>query len=148
MRTDHLAFVGGETSTTHDFYTRVLQWPLVGAHTGTEPDGRRFFITAFDAGAFKLEFEEVEDREPPSPQAPAFPHLGIELPDAAALRAFIDHLDECAVAHLDVSESESFVTDPNGLTFQFFIPAPRPQSTEDRESRAQEMVDNWIRDHQ
>ena len=144
MRTDHLAFVGGETATTYDFYTRVLQWPLVGAHTGTEPDGKRFFIAAFDAGAFKLEFEEVEGRRPPSPQAPAFPHLGIELPSTDALGSLIEHLDQCAVPHLDISASETFVTDPNGLTFQFFVAPGAQQSTQDRTQRAREMVDDWI----
>jgi catechol 2,3-dioxygenase-like lactoylglutathione lyase family enzyme len=38
--TDHVALVTGDTAVTVDFYERVMGCPLVGAHTGTEPEGR------------------------------------------------------------------------------------------------------------
>lgn len=53
--TDHLAFVTGDTARTIDFYSKVLGWPLVAAHRGTEPDGRGFFISAFQGDGWPSE---------------------------------------------------------------------------------------------
>lgn len=144
FRTDHLAFVTGDTGMTVDFYTRVMGWPLVGAHRGTEPDGRRFFITAFRTDGFVIEFEQVGDRPSPPPQAPGFPHLGLDVGSRDEYELWKDHLQQCDVKYLEFGDSDCFFSDPNGVTFQLIIKKDDGRTAEERAALAQTMVDEWL----
>jgi catechol 2,3-dioxygenase-like lactoylglutathione lyase family enzyme len=144
-KTDHVAFVTGDTEKTVDFYCRVMGWPLVGAHRGVEPDGRRFFISAFAAPGFFLEFEEVEDRPPAPAYAAGFPHFGIDVGSAEAYEEWKAHLARCEVAYLEMTPGDLFVTDPNGVSFQLLVKQPDAAGTvEERSRRAGEMVAAWV----
>ena len=143
-RTDHVAFVTGDTAATVDFYTRVLRWPLVGAHRGTEPDGRKFFMTAFAAGGYCIEFEEVEGRPAPPTFAAGFPHFGIDVGTRAEYDTWKTHLEACQAVYLEVMPGDLFVTDPNGVSFQLFVKHDDGVSRADRATRAHDMVRDWI----
>jgi catechol 2,3-dioxygenase-like lactoylglutathione lyase family enzyme len=143
FKTDHLAFVTGDTKRTVDFYTRVMGWPLVGAHTGLEPDGRRFCISAFEGDGWLLEFEEVEGREGPQPQAPGFPHLGLDVATADEYDRWKLHLGDCGVAFLETRPHNCFFSDPNGLSFQLIVKEPDTETTDAKAARARKMVEEW-----
>jgi catechol 2,3-dioxygenase-like lactoylglutathione lyase family enzyme len=146
--TDHMAFVTGDTARTHDFYTRVMGWPLVWAQRGKEPDGREYFITAFGADGWVLEFEEVEGRACPPPQAPAFPHLGLDVGTREEYLRWKERLESCGVEYLEMGESDCYFTDPNGLTFQVLVKV-QPQGTrEEREANAHELLTRWLADRE
>lgn len=144
FRTDHLAFVTGDTGATVKFYTGVMGWPLVGAHRGTEPDGRRFFMTAFRVDGFVIEFEEVDDRPAPLPQAPGFPHLGLDVGSRDEYERWKGHLEACDVKYLEFGENDCFFSDPNGVTFQLFVKRDDGRSAEERSALARTMVDEWL----
>ena len=144
-RTDHIAFVTGDTEKTVDFYTRVLGWPLVGVHRGAEPDGRKFFMTAFAGDGYFLEFEEVEGRPGPPTHAHGFPHFGIDVGTAGDYEGWKAHLHECGVEYLEMMPGDLFITDPNGVSFQIFVKqAGDDTSADERAARARQMVDEWI----
>jgi catechol 2,3-dioxygenase-like lactoylglutathione lyase family enzyme len=142
--TDHIAFVTGDTRKTYDFYTRVLRWPLVGTHRGTEPDGRAFFMTAFAADGYCIEFEEIEGRPAPPTSAMGFPHFGLDLGSAAAYEEWKAHLEQLAVEYLEVAPGDLFITDPNGVSFQLFVKHDAESDETDRATRAKASVDEWI----
>ena len=144
VRTDHLAFVTGDTGKTVDFYTRVLGWPLVGVHQGTEPDGRRFFMTAFRGDGFCIEFEEVEGRPAPRPTAMGFPHLGIDVGSFEAYDRWKDRLVELGVDHLEMVRGDLFITDPNGVSFQLFVKTADDADPDERAAAARRAVDEWV----
>ena len=144
--TDHLAFVTGDTAKTVDFYTDVMGWPLVGAHRGKEPDGRWFFISAFQADGFLLEFEEVEGRAGPAPQADGFPHLGLDVGTDEEYERWKAHFESCGVPYLETSEHNCWITDPNGVSFQLIL-KERSFTARDRRAEAQELLDTWLAEH-
>lgn len=146
VMTDHIAFVTGDTEKTVDFYTRVLRWPLVGAHRGTEPDGRKFFMTAFAGDGYCIEFEEVEGRPAPPTYAVGFPHFGVDVGTFTEYDEWKAHLDECAVDYLEMMRGDLFMTDPNGVSFQLIVKqAGEDDLTEaERIARAQQMVKEWL----
>jgi catechol 2,3-dioxygenase-like lactoylglutathione lyase family enzyme len=146
VKTDHIAFVTGDTEATVDFYTRVMRWPLVGTHQGTEPDGRKFFMTAFAADAYCIEFEEIEDRPAPPTFAIGFPHFGIDLGTYAEYDEWKAHLEEREVDYLEMMRGDLFITDPNGVSFQFIVKQSADNDTTDadRVARAEQMVKEWI----
>lgn len=143
FKTDHLAFVTGDTGATVEFYTQVMGWPLVGAHRGTEPDGRRFFMTAFRADGFVIEFEEVDGRPSPPPQAPSFPHLGLDVGSTDEYEQWKTHLDGCGVEYLDLGH-DCFFDDPNGVTFQLIVKRDDGRTADERAALAEEMVGEWL----
>ena len=142
-RTDHIAFVTGDTAATVDFYTRVMGWPLVGAHRGTEPDGRKFFMTAFAADGYCIEFEEVEGRAAPPPFAAGFPHFGIDVGTLDEYQRRKAHLEEAQVDFLEMMPGDLFISDPNGVSFQLFVKHDDADAA-DRAARAREMVSEWV----
>jgi catechol 2,3-dioxygenase-like lactoylglutathione lyase family enzyme len=141
--TDHLAFVTGDTAQTVDFYTRVMGWPLAGAFTGTEPDGRRFFISGFQADGFVLEFEEVDDRPGPRPQAPGFPHFGLDVGSHDEYERWKAHLEGCDIPYLEVRDDDLFFSDPNGVSFQLIV-KDLDEPPADRAARAAQLLDEWL----
>lgn len=145
-KTDHIAFVTGDTEKTVDFYTRVMRWDLVGAHQGIEPDGRKFFMTAFAADTFCIEFEEVEGRPAPPTHAVGFPHFGIDVGEFGDYDNWKAHLEECDVNYLEVTRGDLFITDPNGVSFQLFVKQHDAEEVTDadRAARAEQMVREWI----
>ena len=144
---DHFAFVGGDSGKTHDFYTRVMRMSFVGAHEGVEPDGRRFFMLAFDAGTFMLEFEEIEGRLPVPPQAPLFPHFGVNVGDRESYDEWKRHLEQCRVQYHEIGENDCYLTDPNGLSIQLsHTPTPK-EPDGGRAERGLKMLDAWVRAH-
>jgi len=142
--TDHVAFVTGDTGATVDFYTRVLRWPLVGAHRGTEPDGRAFFMTAFAADGYRIEFEEVEGRPAPPPPAAGFPHFGIAVGSAADYGEWKAHLERCEVVYLEMTPGDLYITDPNGVSFQLFVASSDGRTDDERAATARRMVEAWV----
>lgn len=145
-RTDHIAFVTGDTNATVDFYTRVMRWPLVGAQRGTETDGRMFFMTAFAADGYLIEFEEIEGRPAPPRFAPAFPHFGIDVGTPGEYDQWKAHLEACDVECLEMMPGDLFITDPNGVSFQFIVKQAGDNDEDDGErvGRAEQMVKEWI----
>ena len=144
-KTDHIAFVTGDTEKTVDFYTRVMRWPLVGAHRGTEPDGRKFFMTAFAGDGYCIEFEEIEGRPAPPTYASGFPHFGIDVGTWAEYDEWKAHLDGCAVEYAEIARGDLFITDPSGVSFQLFVKESDGNATEaERSDRAAQMVAEWI----
>ena len=124
---------------THDFYTRVMNWPMVMAW-GRED----FFQIGFDTGSFTIEFEEQVGaaRVSQSP-APGFPHFGLAARDLAEVEAWRAHLDACGVEHLSMVGDEVFFTDPNGVSFQVF--APRDHGTpEERLAKSEANLAAWL----
>ena len=116
---DHAAFLTWDTAATHDFYTKVMGWPLVVAWGSQERDPP-FFITGYDAGGWTIEFEEQVGvpRAAKSP-APSFPHFGLLASSADELRAWKARLDEHGVSYADLGTDLMF-SDPNDVTFQVF----------------------------
>lgn len=112
VKTDHIAFVTGDTAETVDFCTRVIWSPLVGTHRGTEPDGRKFFRTAFAADGYHIEFEEIEGRPAPPAFAIGFPHFGIDVGSFAAYEEWRAHLDENQVDYLEMMRATSSLPTP------------------------------------
>lgn len=145
-RTDHIAFVTGDTEKTVDFYTRVMRWPLVGTHRGTEPDGRAFSMTAFAADGYCIEFEEVEGRPAPPTYAIGFPHFGIDVGTFSKYDEWKAHLELCDVDYLEMARGDLFVTDPNGVSFQLIVKQPDEAGDSDpeRTARAEQTVKQWI----
>ena len=146
VKTDHIAFVTGDTNATVDFYTRVMRWALVGAHRGTEPDGRKFFMTAFAADGYCIEFEEIEGRPAPPTFAIGFPHFGIDVGTFAEYDEWKAHLEECEVDYLEMMRGDLFITDPNGVSFQLIVKqsSDNDATDADRVARAEQMVKKWI----
>lgn len=142
FRTDHAAFLTWDTAKTHDFYTRVMGWPLAvafGNHDAEPP----WFITGYDAGGWNIEFEEIVGTAPaPPPPAPAFPHFGLIAADADELAAWKRHLDDCGVVSLDMG-GEVFFEDPNGVTFQVFVPKS-PGTPEERIAKSERNLAAWL----
>jgi len=146
--TDHVALVTGDTARTYDFYTRVMGWPLVWAQRGKEPDGREYFITAYRGDEWILEFEEIEGRPCPPPQAPAFPHVGLDVGSHDEHVRWKAHLESCGVAYLELTDSDCYFTDPNGLTFQLLVKKEPAQGPEERQAAARELLAKWVSDRQ
>jgi catechol 2,3-dioxygenase-like lactoylglutathione lyase family enzyme len=144
FKTDHVAFVTGDTKQTVDFYTRVMEWPLVGAFGGTEPDGRPFLITVFQGDGWVLEFEEVEGRSGPSPQAAGFPHFGLDVGSHDEYERWKSHLAACGVGYLETREHNCWITDPNGVSFQLIVKEPDSRAPEQRKADGQKLVEEWI----
>ena len=116
---DHAAFLTSDTAATHDFYTKVMGWPLVVAWGRAEGDPP-FFITGYDAGGWIIEFEEQVGLAPAAPApAPYFPHFGLRAASREELDAWKQRLDGHGVAYADLG-SDLMFTDPNGVTFQLF----------------------------
>ena len=144
--TDHLAMVTGDTAKTVDFYTRVMRWPLVAAQRGQEPDGRDYLITAFQGDRWRLEFEEVTGREGPRPQAPGFPHIGIDVGTHGEYEQWKAHLDQCAIPYLETREHNCFFTDPNGLSFQLIVKGTATALQAEGSPAAEKLVQEWLKD--
>jgi catechol 2,3-dioxygenase-like lactoylglutathione lyase family enzyme len=114
---DHAAFLTWDTAATHDFYTKVMGWPLIvawGRQEGEQP----FFISGYDAGGWTIEFEEqVGIPRGTPPPAPWFPHFGLLASSDEEFEAWKQRLDSNGVkfAHLG---SDLMFTDPNGVAFQ------------------------------
>ena len=114
---DHAAFLTWDTAATHDFYTKVMGWPLVVAWGRPEGD-QPFFITGYDAGGWTIEFEEqVGVPVAAPPPAPYFPHFGLLAGSTEELAAWKQRLDANGVGYADMG-SDLMFTDPNGVTFQ------------------------------
>ena len=143
-RTDHVALVTGDTAATVDFYTRVLEWPLVDAHRGEKPDGRRSFISVFQADGFVLEFEEVDGRPGVDQQVAGFPHIGLDVRSADEYDRWKAHLESCAVEYLEVRQHNCWFADPNGLNFQLIVKGAPDGSAEQRPDEASRMVQDWL----
>ena len=142
FRTDHAAFMTWDTAATHDFYTRVMGWPMVMAW-GREDAHPPFFQTGYDAGAFTIEFEEQVGAPPaPPPAAPGFPHFGLAAADVAELDAWRRHLDECGIEHLNLGD-DVFFNDPNGVVFQVFVPKDHG-TPEERLAKSEQDLAAWL----
>ena len=144
FKTDHLAFVTGDTALTVDFYTRVMGWPLVDAFQGVKGDGTRSFISAFQADGFVLEFEEIKGRAAPAQQVLAFPHLGLDVGNHGEYERWKAHLAECGTPFVETREHNCWITDPNGVSFQLIVKEADDSSPEARATRAHELFEEWV----
>ena len=143
FRTDHVAFMTWDTGATHDFYTRVMGWPLAvawGRAEATPP----FFQVGYDASSFIIEFEEQvgAPRVSQSPSA-GFPHFGLAAADVDDLKAWIGHLDECGVEYLCFGDDDVFFTDPNGVSFQVFVPTDHG-TPDERLAKSEQNLAAWL----
>jgi catechol 2,3-dioxygenase-like lactoylglutathione lyase family enzyme len=142
FRTDHAAFLTWDTAKTHDFYTRVMGWPLAVAFGNHDADPP-WFITGYDAGGWNIEFEEIVGTPAAVPQpAPAFPHFGLAAADAEELAAWKLHLDECGLRSMEMG-NEVFFGDPNGITFQVFVPTDHG-TPEERRAKSEANLAAWL----
>lgn len=116
---DHVAFPTWDVAATHDFYTRVMGWPLVLAW-GDKDRNPPFFIVGFDAGGWSIEFEEQVGVPPaPPPPVTSFPHFGLLALSDEELAAWRSRLHVHGVKYVDLGTDLMF-SDPNGVTFQVF----------------------------
>lgn len=117
---DHVAFPTWDVAATHDFYTKVMDWPLVLAW-GNQDRDPPFFIIGFDAGGWSIEFEEqVGLPTAPPPPVPSFPHFGLLASSDKELAAWKSRLDGHGVKYADLGTDLMF-SDPNQVTFQLFL---------------------------
>lgn len=139
---DHAAFLTSDTAATHRFYTEVMGWPLVGAW-GRDDGDAPFFITAYNAGGWLIEFEEMVGvaPAPPSP-APFFPHFGLAAADRAELDAWKERLDHHGVTH-HVMGDDVFFADPNGVHFQIMLRTWHG-TPEEILARSEEALAHWV----
>jgi catechol 2,3-dioxygenase-like lactoylglutathione lyase family enzyme len=142
FRTDHAAFLTWDTAATHDFYTRVMGWPLAvafGSHEASPP----WFITGYDAGGWNIEFEEIVGTPPATPPpAPDFPHIGLAASDAGEVAGWQRHLDDCGITYT-VMGDEVFFVDPNGVTFQVFVKKEH-LTPEERIAQSEKNLAAWL----
>ena len=143
FRTDHAAFMTWDTAATHDFYTRVMGWPMVMAW-GREEADPPFFQSGYDAGPFTIEFEE-QVGAPKVSQSPSagFPHFGLAAGDVDEVKRWIRHLEECGVEYLCFGEHDVFFTDPNGVSFQVFVPEDHG-TPEERSKKSEANLAAWL----
>lgn len=139
---DHAAFLTADTAATHRFYTQVMDWPLVGAW-GRDDGDPQFFITAFNAGGWLIEFEEmVGVGKAPAPPAPGFPHFGLAAADRSELDAWKQRLDDHGIAYLETGE-DLFFADPNGVHFQLMVRSWHG-TPEEVLARSEEALARWL----
>ena len=141
MAVDHFAFLTASTKETHDFYTRVLGWPLVVAF-GDEEAESPWLITGYDAGAFTIEFEEQVGVAPDRLANDVFPHIGIAVTDAE-LDDWRRRLTDCGVGFFESDGHDLWLRDPNGVKFQIFVSHREGTPAEVRE-RAERALAAWL----
>ena len=140
---DHLAFITTDTAKTHDFYVKVMGWPLVGAF-GDENGSPPWIITGYDAGAFTIEFEEQDGIGLPAPSpAPGFPHFGLMARDDEEMQAWRAHLQAHGVGYLEQG-CDLWFADPNGINFQLFLRTHPLPPADERLAESEEKLASWM----
>ena len=142
MQHDHLAFMTSDTKATHDFYVEVIGWPLVvawGDAEGSPP----FFITGYDAGHFKLEFEEQVGVAPAEARPEPFPHFGMRVSDKNEIGDWRVRLEAKGVRYVD-HDSEIWFSDPNGIRFQVFYKGADGDDPQAVVQRSKANLADWL----
>jgi catechol 2,3-dioxygenase-like lactoylglutathione lyase family enzyme len=142
MQHDHLAFMTSDSKATHDFYVDVIGWPLVVAW-GDAEFSPPFFITGYDAGHFKLEFEEQVGVAPAAPAAEPFPHFGMLVSNEDEIEGWRARLKAKGVRYVDHG-SEIWFSDPNGIRFQVFYKDGAGDTPEDILERSKANLAEWL----
>jgi glyoxylase I family protein len=155
MRLNHLAYVTHDTAATVQFWTEVMQMPLVEAvmnervpSTGDPFPYVHFFFRMRDGSTIAF-FEAVglpARAEPTHPAYLVFDHLALEV----GTRAEVDEWRDRLVAHqVDVLGPidhgiiySVYFRDPNGIRLE--ITTPLAADWNDRPEVARDIVGSWL----
>lgn len=148
LRADHVVFPAWRPQDSLDFYTKVLQLPLVSVFDGEDWGGKPWLMMVFAlADGRELVLVALRGLGPPAPDGlPADTrHYAFSIEDPAALGALKDRL---AAAHVDFWEENHgerrsvYFPDPNGVIIEVTTPPSAPAQTHD--PAAAERARAWI----
>lgn len=146
LRTDHLALPAYDAAATCDFYTRILEFPLVDADAGDDWGGKRWLMMVFGiADGRKLAFfafrgaAKTAERDLPS-GARHFAFAAASRQDYAAWKAKLAGEGVAFNEEDHGTQRSVYFSDPNGVRLEITTPAaddaPDPQ--------AAEIVKRWV----
>ena len=146
LRTDHLALPAYDAAATCDFYTRILEFPLVDADEGDDWGGKSWLMMVFGvADGRKLAFFAF--RGLAAAAGEALPSGARHFAFAAASRQdYALWKAKLAAAGVAFNEEDHgtqhsiYFSDPNGVRLE--ITTPAPDDAPDPE--AGEIVKRWI----
>jgi len=155
IRLNHLAYVTHDTAATVQFYTEVMQMPLVEAvmHERVPSTGDPFpyvhFFFRMQDGSTIAFFEAVGLPPRPEPTHPAyliFDHLALEVGTPREVDEWRDHLVVHGVDVIGPIDHgiiySVYFHDPNGIRLE--ITTPLAADWNDRPAVAQDIVGAWL----
>jgi len=154
-RLSHLAYVTHDTEATVDFFTRIMQMPLIEAvmhervpSTGDPYPYVHFFFRLQDGSTIAF-FEAIGLPERSAPSHPAyltFDHLALEVGTVAEVDAWKEWLVACGVEVLGPVDHSIIYSiyfhDPNGIRLE--ITTPLVADWNDRPAEAARIVGSFL----
>ena len=155
IRLNHLAYVTNDTAATVQFWTEVMQMPLVEAvmHERVPSTGDPFpyvhFFFRMQDGSTIAFFEAIGLPPRPEPTHPAylvFDHLALEVGTPREVDDWKDHLQARAVDVIGPIDHgiiySIYFHDPNGIRLE--ITTPLAADWNDRPEVARDIVGSWL----
>jgi catechol 2,3-dioxygenase-like lactoylglutathione lyase family enzyme len=146
LRTDHLALPAYDAAATRDFYTHVMQFPLVDAAAGDDWDGKAWLMMVFGvADGRKLAFFAFRGMAAPADEtlpsgARHFAFAAASADDYAAWKKQLESAGVALVEEDHVTQRSIYFSDPNGVRLEITTPAPE----EAPDPNAEEIVKRWV----
>jgi len=148
LRLDHLALPVYDAARTLQFYSEVLQLPLVDALSGDDWGGKRWLMMFFGTGAGQLlALCALQGAQPPPPDGlPAdVRHYAFSVASCAAQEAWKARLRQHGIAFSEEdhgAQHSIYFSDPNGIVLEVTTPASKPGLQPD--AQAAQRVQRWI----
>lgn len=145
LRTDHLALPAYDAAATCDFYTRILEFPLVDADAGDDWGGKPWLMMVFGvADGRKLAFfafrgMAASDETLPS-GARHFAFAAASAQDYAAWKKKLEAEGVVLNEEDHGTQRSIYFSDPNGVRLEITTPAP----DEAPDPHANDIVKRWI----
>jgi catechol 2,3-dioxygenase-like lactoylglutathione lyase family enzyme len=148
LRFDHLALPVYDAAGTYQFYSEVLQLPLVEALSGDDWEGKPWLMMFFGTGSGQLlALCALDGAEPPSPDGlPSdVRHYAFSVASRTEQDAWKARLRRHGIAFSDEdhgAQHSIYFSDPNGIVLEVTTPPSPPLSP--AAARAAERVLLWI----
>jgi len=148
LRFDHLALAAYDAEKTLNFYTEVLQLPLVEALSGDDWGGKPWLMMFFGTGGGQLlALSALHGAQPPRPDGlPAdLRHYAFSVSSTAEQEQWKERLRRHDVAFREEdhgAQHSIYFSDPNGIVLEVTTPPSRVDLQPD--ARAAQRVRQWI----
>ncbi len=150
LRFDHLALPVYDAARTLEFYSEVLQLPLVDALSGDDWGGKPWLMMFFGTGGGQLlALCALHGAQPPRPDGlPAdVRHCAFSVSSAAQQEEWKTRLREHGIRYSEEdhgTQHSIYFSDPNGVVLEVTTPASTPDLQPD--AHARQRVQRWIAD--
>ena len=148
LRLDHLALPVYDAALTLQFYSEVLQLPLVDALSGDDWGGQPWLMMFFGTGSGQLlALCALHGAQPPRPDGlPAdVRHYAFSVPSAAEQEQWKGRLRQHGIAFSEEDHGPQhsiYFSDPNGIVLEVTTPASKTDLQPD--AHAARRVSRWI----